>query len=234
MAALEELTRKKGNGDADVLLKKGHGEGPPPVVVDRDFDPGGDGRNGHQGGPLSNAYLAMILFIGADVMFFVGLIGAFLVFRFGAESWPPAGQPRLPIGVTGLNTALLLASGYTMLRTWRQLPDWQREKILHGLAITALLGIAFLVGQGREWVRLLQFGLTLSAGVYGATFYTLIGCHALHVLGAVIWLSIVWLRMRLRPAAYGPQRHTGIKLVAMYWFLVVALWPVLYLLVYFN
>ena len=42
-----------------------------------------------------------VMFLGAEAMFFAGLIGAFLVFRIGSPVWPPPFQPRLPAGVTG-------------------------------------------------------------------------------------------------------------------------------------
>jgi len=117
--------------------------------------------------------------------------------------------------------------------TRRLLKDWHREQILRGLTITLLLGALFLAVQGFEWTRLLGFGLTLSSNIYGTVFYSLIGCHALHVLGAVIWLTIVVLRLKMNPPAYNANNHVGIKLSGMYWYLVVALWPILYGLVYF-
>ena len=96
--------------------------------------------------------------------------------------------------------------------------------------MTALLGGIFLVVQGYEWARLLQFGLTLSSGVYGATFYTLIGCHAAHVFGAVIWLlAVLFSAKRQR---FSGQRHVAVQLCSMYWYFVVALWPVLFVAVY--
>ena len=88
----------------------------------------------------------------------------------------------------------------------------------------------FLVVQGYEWVKLIGYGLTLSSGVYGATFYTLIGCHGLHVFGAVIWLLGVWRRATRR--RYTATRRTGVVLCSMYWSYVVGLWPILYWLVY--
>jgi heme/copper-type cytochrome/quinol oxidase subunit 3 len=72
----------------------------------------------------------------------------------------------------------------------------------------------------------------MKSSVYGAIFYTLIGCHAIHVLGAVIWLLIVL--MKLWQNRFTARKHAGIKLAGMYWFLVVALWPVLYTLVYLK
>jgi heme/copper-type cytochrome/quinol oxidase subunit 3 len=228
------LVANFGQTTEDISVEKSLGQGPPPIVADGAFDPGNDGSDGEAGQPIGNAFLAMLLFLGADVMLFAGLIGAFVVFRYGVHDWPPTGQPRLPIGVTGVNTAILLYSGYTMIRAWRRLRNWNRAKVIQALAATAVLGSIFLIVQGHEWVRLLRFGLTLSSSVYGSMFYTLIGCHGLHVLGAVVWLLVVLLRLIFNPHSYGPGQHVGIKLIGMYWFLVVALWPVLYGLVYLS
>ncbi|MFQ5638984.1 MAG: heme-copper oxidase subunit III [bacterium] len=218
----------------EVGLEKDLGGGVPPIIEEPFFDPGDNGANGETGGPLGNAFLAILLFIGADVMLFAGLIGAFVVFRFGSTDWPPPGQPMLPIGVTGVNTGILLASGFTMLLTWRSLRNWNRQTVLKWLTLTAIGGSVFLMVQGYEWLRLIRFGFTLQSSIYGAIFYTLIGCHALHVLGAVGWLLTVLTRLKFKPEAYAWNRFTGIKLIGMVWFLVVALWPVLYGLVYLN
>ncbi len=218
--------------DLDDARRKSFGKGPPPFFAEPPFDSGGNGRGDGARAPVGNVYLAMLLFIGADVMFFAGLIGAFIVFRFGATNWPPLGQPRLPVAVTGVNTLILLASGFMMIRTWRRLDDWNRPRIANGLQLTASLGAIFLLVQGYEWTKLIGFGLTMQSSAYGAIFYTLIGCHALHVLGAVMWLLIVL--MKLNQNRFTAKKHAGIKLAGMYWFLVVALWPVLYGLVYLK
>ncbi len=216
------------------VAEKGFGQGPPPVFDEPDFGDDGEETNGETGEPTGNALLAMMLFIGADVMFFAGLIGAFVVFRFGAESWPPPGQPRLPLEVTAINTAILSLSGMIMILVWRKLAEWNREQVLKGLLLTAGLGLTFLLVQGYEWVRLIDFGLRLSSGIFGGMFYVLIGCHALHVLGAVIALLVVVFRFHRNQEHYGLKRTLGIKLVGMYWLLVVVLWPVLYGLVYLS
>jgi heme/copper-type cytochrome/quinol oxidase subunit 3 len=230
--AAEIFDAKVGRDVDDITPRKKFGQGPPPVFDEPPYDPGGNGRGEGSRAPVGNVYLAMLLFIGADVMFFAGLIGAFVVFRFGAMDWPPLGQPRLPVAVTGVNTLILLASGFTMWRSWRQLDDWNRRRLVNGLKVTALLGVIFLLVQGYEWLKLIGFGLTMKSSVYGAIFYTLIGCHALHVLGAVIWLLAVL--ALLKKNYFTAKKHAGIKLAGMYWFLVVALWPVLYALVYLK
>lgn len=168
--------------------------------------------------PAGNAAVGMSLWLFAEAMFFAGLISAYLVGRAGAEVWPPPGQPRLPVLSTAWNTLILLASGQTMRLAWRA-GDGARGL----LGVTAVLGLAFVLLQGGEWVRLVGFGLTTSSSLYGAYFYTLVGAHALHAVAGVLLVLAAW---RLAGSA-------GLRTAAaMYWLFVVWLWPVLYILVY--
>lgn len=202
--------------------------GAPPDLPGPPWDGGGGDRPPPAPPPLSNACLGVLILVAAEVMFFGGLIGAFLVLRLGAGAWPPPGQPRLPVAVTGVNTAVLLASSYTLVRALRAARRGD-PALASWLGRTALLGAAFLTIQGIEWARLLRFGLTTASGVYGSTFYTLIGMHGLHVLVALTWLGLV--RYRAARGAYRVD-WDGVLACGIYWHFVVALWPVLYVLVY--
>jgi len=179
---------------------------------------------------LSNARLGVIMMLGAELMFFAGLIGAFLVFRLSAQVWPPPFQPRLPIGVTGVNTVILLISALTMQWAVGAARAGQSAVVVRQLMFTLLLGAVFLLIQGYEWLRMIHFGLTTSSSVYGGLFYTLIGAHGVHVIGGLIWLAIVcWQAKRGR---FTKKDFVGVQTARMYWTFVVALWPVLYGLVY--
>lgn len=181
---------------------------------------------------LSNARLGILVLLGAEIMLFSGLIGAFLVFRIGNVTWPPPSHIgiELPRVVTGINTVLLLLSGYTMFQGWRAIQKDRVKQLCNWLLITGVLGLLFLGVQGSEWVQLIRSGLTLQSGVYGGIFYVLIGCHAVHVLSAVIWLFIVFgMAMAGR---FSANRYTSVDTCTIYWIFVVALWPILYVLVY--
>lgn len=198
---------------------------------------------GRQGSPVppmppvpaeSNAILGMLIFIGSEVMLFAGLMSAFLVLRSRLPEWPPPGQPRFPLGITALNTLVLLASGWTMLRVWRLAraggePD-REAQMERWLGITAGLGLLFVVVQGIEWTRLIAHGLQISPGIYGGLFSTVIGMHGLHVLLGVAAVLGAWFMVwqgrtmdRMVPV---------VTAVALFWFFVVAVWPILYVLVY--
>jgi heme/copper-type cytochrome/quinol oxidase subunit 3 len=181
---------------------------------------------------IPNAVLGMLIFLGTEAMFFAGLISAFLVLRAGSAVWPPADQPRLPVLVTGLNTLILLVSAYTMWRALAAVRNDRQGELRRWLGVTGLLGTLFLAIQGTEWVRLLGYGLRMTSDVYGATFYTLIGCHGLHVLGGVIVLLAV-LRQAIQ-GRHSSRDHAALEACRLYWFFVVGVWPILYVLVYLS
>jgi len=206
--------------------RRTNGRTPPPSP------PTGGGDDDEQSGrrPIDNVQVAMLFLIAGEVMFFAALVSGFFVLRMAAPLWPPPLQPRLPIAVTGLNTLVLVGSSVALVRATRALGAGDRGGLIRGLTLTAGLGALFLLIQGYEWMRLIGYGLTMSSGAYGGTFYTVIGTHAAHVLAALVWLSVTLLL-----AARGrflDGRTAVLRACAIYWHFVVALWPVLYVSVY--
>jgi cytochrome c oxidase subunit 3 len=179
--------------------------------------------------PVSNTRLAMLVVIAAESMLFAGLIGTYLVFRL-SQKWPPPDLPRLPLGLTAANSLVLFGSLVPMTRALRAVRRADRRTLVRGLELTALLGTLFLLVQGFEWVRLVRHGLTLGGSMYGATFYVLIGCHAVHVLAAVAWLAVT--ALLARRGAFRATRHAALEMCGVYWYFVCALWVVLFPLVY--
>jgi len=175
---------------------------------------------------LPDGFMGMLLFVFTEVMLFAGLISAHAIVRSGAQEWPPAGQPRLPFQETIINTAALLASGIILVVA--QLSYRRRASQATGpLLVSLLLGSFFVVFQGREWVALIREGLTLTASPYGAFFYVIVGLHALHAVAAIIALGWAWQRLRT-----GRLSATQLGTVAIFWYFVVLVWPLLYVRVY--
>jgi len=174
--------------------------------------------------------VALLFFMGAESMFFAALISALFILRLGMPVWPPPLQPRLPLGVTTANTVVLLCSSVAMFRAGRALARDDRLRLVRWLTVAAILGGIFLAVQGYEWVQLVHFGLTMSSSTYGTTFYTLIGTHALHVAGALVWLvALLGLALAKRVSR---ERGTAVRGCVLYWNFVVGLWPILFVAVY--
>ncbi|MGD8825105.1 MAG: heme-copper oxidase subunit III [Myxococcales bacterium] len=176
---------------------------------------------------LPNGVLGMLIFVATEIMFFSGLISAFVIGKSNAVGgWPPPGQPRLPVEETAVNTVALLASGvalYVANRAFRSGSSRTRGWLLLSIA----LGGFFVVFQGAEWVALIREGLTLTSGQLGGFFYLIVGAHALHVVAGFIVLLYTYRRL-----AHGELDRFTFWPAQIFWYFVVGVWPVLYWQVY--
>lgn len=176
---------------------------------------------------VPNGVLGMLVFVIIEAMLFSGMLSAFAIVRASAPTgWPPLGQPRLPAASTGLNTAFLVASGVLVaiaaIRFRRS-----RTSATTPLAAGIVLGLVFVVAQGREWVALLAQGLTLTSSALGSFFYLIIGCHGLHAVAALVVLG--WALARLVRGTLTDEQFWTVRVL---WYFVVGIWPLLYQQVY--
>ncbi len=177
---------------------------------------------------IRTAVAGMMIFVGTEVMFFAGLVSAFVIARSHAVGWPPPGQPRLPVLATALNTLVLLASGAALASTGRASATlFGRHRVRRRLALAVGLGALFVAVQGVEWVRLLAFGLTMRSSQYGSFFYLIVGMHAVHAVAALA--ALLHARMRLTHGALSADAFAAVR---VFWYFVVGVWPVLYVVVY--
>lgn len=174
----------------------------------------------------ANGVIGMLLLVATEVMFFAGLISAFIVTRAGMV-WPSADQPRLPIDATAANTIILLSSGLVLLNAERAFGGFDVGRAKKFLSLAIGLGACFVGIQGYEWARLISFGLTVQSSTYGAFFYVIVGAHALHAIAAL--LALAYCRTRL---AEGELTRIAFSTSQIFWYFVVLLWPILYVLVY--
>ena len=92
--------------------------------------------------------VGMLLFLATEAMFFAGLVSAYWVLRSQVFPWPPVGQPRLPILITGINTAILLLSGLALWRSQTALKKGCHLCVVGTIGLAALGGFLFLGIQG--------------------------------------------------------------------------------------
>ena len=177
---------------------------------------------------IPSAILATSLVVFAELMLFCGLTSSYIVLRGATEAWPPLGQPRLSIFATGINTAVLLASGATIWRAVERLRCGDTHRFRHYLFVTFLLGLLFLGAQGMEWVQLIGFGMTSASSLYGSLYYTIVGCHGLHVVVALGVLG--WFLVRVLRKSSGALDGNRMRALRIYWLFVVGVWPPLYAL----
>ena len=133
--------------------------------------------------------MGMWVFLCSEVMFFTGLIGSYIVLRFGS-TWPDP-KTVLNIWLTAANTFILICSSVTMVKAleWIQKGDTRKMKLY--MCLTLLGGSIFLGVQVFEYRHLLHEGFNPHVSLFGSTFYTMTGFHGFHVFCGVVCIAFV-------------------------------------------
>ncbi|HMK07880.1 MAG TPA: cytochrome c oxidase subunit 3 [Anaerolineales bacterium] len=176
---------------------------------------------------LDHRKLGMWLFIASEVMFFGGLIAAYLHYKY-TLGFPESGE--LDVVLVGINTMVLLTSSFTVVSALSAIRQGRQGRFVLFLLLTILLGIAFLTGQVFEFAALYRHGITLTSGVFGSAFFTLTGFHGLHVVAGVLWATVVLVR-GLRHS-FDRDRTMGVEIFGLYWHFVDIVWIVLFTQIY--
>jgi len=172
----------------------------------------------------------MLSFLVSEVAIFSTLIVTYL-FYLGKDVVEPTPAVALRLPLVLCTTACLLTSSVTIHLAERTLGRGNQGGFLLLWAATIALGVLFLLGTAYEWYGLINdHGLTIGRNLFGSTYYTLVGAHALHVTGGVTIMLIV-LGLALRRHVTTANR-AGVGLVAWYWHFVDGVWVVVFTVVY--
>ena len=162
--------------------------------------------------------------IGSIVMMFAGLTSAFIV-KSNQTNFVEVTMPK----IFWVSTAVILISSITLqmaLRSFKQ-RAMSRYRLLIGL--TLLLGVAFLVLQWLGFQQLWEQKITFRGAGAGQFLYVIFGLHALHVIGGVLALFVMYIKAFVgRIKLYS---SVPVEVMATYWHFVDLLW--IYLLVFF-
>jgi len=191
---------------------------------------------------LRRARLGLIVALTAVMMIFVSYSSAYIV-RQGlptldprtntlVHDWLPLRLPNFLL----INTFVLLISTITMELARRQsareaaasvsasVPSSTRlnAEAMPWLALTTILGLAFLAGQWLVWSELSASGFYLATSPSSSFFYLLTGMHGIHLLGGVLALLAASAAATLRKSA--ATRGVMVDVSAWYWHFMTFLW----------
>jgi cytochrome c oxidase subunit 3 len=172
--------------------------------------------------------VGVIVWLSSELMFFAALFAMYFTARsVNGQPWPP--KPiELDIKYSGVFTTILVLSSVTcQLGVFAaERGDVRRLRIWY--AITFVMGLVFLLGQGNEYFNLNSF--TPKTNVYGSVYYITTGFHGLHVTGGLI--AFILLLARTYVGKFTPQKATGAIVVSYYWHFVDVVWIGLYSVIY--
>jgi cytochrome c oxidase subunit 3 len=111
--------------------------------------------------PINNGKLCLWLFLSTEIMFFAGLIGTFIVLRFGAPSgsWPTPHDVHLTEQIGAFNTFVLICSSVTIVLALEAARANQSGLARIWMVLTFLLGSVFLGVKAYEYSEKFSHGV---------------------------------------------------------------------------
>ena len=183
----------------------------------------------HTSTGLDSRKIAFWTFIGSECLLFGSLIATYLVYEGKSVSGPTTHE-ILNIPLTSISTFDLLMSSLAMVLALAAVQRGERLWARVWLGTTALLGAIFLGFQAFEFTHFVHEGLGFTTNLFGSTFFTLTGCHGLHVFVGVIWLTT--LLVRSFQGKLGPDKALNVEIAGLYWHFVDVVWIVIFTVVY--
>jgi cytochrome c oxidase subunit 3 len=110
--------------------------------------------------PIPNGKTCLWLFLSTEIMFFAGLIGTYIVLRFGAVAWPSPHDVHLVETIGAFNTFVLICSSVTVVLCLEAAKANETTKAKGYLILTFLLGSLFL------GVKAYEYNSKFSHGIY--------------------------------------------------------------------
>ncbi len=145
-----------------------------------DHEHGHVGLEYHPGLPISNGKLIVWLFLSTEIMFFAGLIGTYIVLRFGAPTWPLPHEVHLSEPIGAFNTFVLICSSVSIVLCLESAKSNKAAAAKGWLVTTLVLGTVFL------GVKLVEYNAKFSHGIFPSKPHSLIWEKAdLHYAAAV-------------------------------------------------
>jgi cytochrome c oxidase subunit 3 len=162
--------------------------------------------------------------LGSVIMMFAGLTSAFIV-KGNQPNWSTVEMPK----VFYYSTFVMLLSSLTVQLSLKSFKERSMKQYRRLITVTAVLGVVFIVLQLVGFHQLWNSGVDFRGAGAGQFLYIIFGLHALHVLGGVVALLVMFIRAySSKVRNYNP---VSIELASTYWHFVDLLW--VYLFVFF-
>ena len=191
-----------------------------------------DARGHGQGGPAPKRVVVgygFWIFLLSDIIAFSALFAAFAVL-LDATAGGPNGAALFSRLNAAIETSLLLASSFTC--GLASIAAMRRKAALYYLAMAAtfVLGAAFLGLEAREFADLVARDAGPTRSAFLSAFFTVVGCHGLHVTVGLLWL----LTMVAQIYAKGFREDILRRFLcfSLFWHALDIIWVALFTVVY--
>ena len=173
---------------------------------------------------LRNKRTGMTVFQVSWIMAFVCLIVVNWQIRNNAPSWPPPGVEPLSSTLPTIVTFFLVASGWLVHNALQAINVNQLGRFFSQWRVALLLGAAFVVVIGYEWITI------PSSGMYSTVYRVMTAFHAIHAI--VIGLYMWNVERRVRAGQVTSHDTWAVEAGTKLWYFVIVAWIMFYVVLY--
>ena len=195
--------------------------------------PHGSSAPGHgEGGPASKRIIVgygFWIFLLSDIIMFSAFFAAYAVLH-GATAGGPTSQQLFDLNNVAIETGCLLVSsfmcGMAGIAVGQRSQLWTQVALL----ITGLLGLAFLLLEIHEFVGLVVRGAGPTHSAFLSAFFTLVGCHGLHITVGLLWLGTMMAQIYAK--GFREDIRHRFLCFSLFWHALDIIWVAIFTLVY--
>ena len=202
------------------------------IAVEMDDVREGELLNVSEAGPAPKRIIAGFgfwIFLLSDIVMFSALFAGYAVLAKATAGGPTAAQ-LFDLRNVAMETAFLLLSSYSCGLMSLAINSRRVLGVFVGAVVTFLLGAAFLNLEIREFQGMIAVGAAPQRSAFLSAFFTLVGCHGLHVAVGLAWLVLMMVQLSFRGFQGVVVRR--LHCFSLFWHALDIIWVLIFTIVY--
>jgi cytochrome o ubiquinol oxidase subunit 3 len=169
------------------------------------------------------------LFVLSDMVLFSALFATYATLVHATDGGPTTNElfDRNLVAIETL--ALLISSfvcGLAMIAAKRRNMVWTQAWLL----VTGLLGFIFLSIELYEFAKMIGEGAGPQRSAFLSAFFTLVGCHGLHVTAGLLWIGTMMAQIWAKGFREDIMRR--LLCLSVFWHALDIIWVAIFTIVY--
>lgn len=177
----------------------------------------------------SNSVFGFWVYIMTDCVLFATLFATYAVLRNNTFGGPSGGE-LFSLSFVLAETLILLTSSFTVGLAMLAVHQKNKTRVIGWLAVTFLLGLAFLSMEIYEFRKLYLEGYDWRANAFLSSFFTLVGTHGLHITAGLIWIVVMVRKVMAQGLSIGNVRK--LTMLSLFWHFLDIVWIFIFTIVF--
>lgn len=185
----------------------------------------------HEAEIYDRAMFGFWVYLMTDLLMFAILFACYAVLHNNTAGGPSGRELfELPLALT--ETIILLTSSFTIGIAMVAARLHKKTQTLIWMAITYVLGLAFLTIEISEFIKLFHDGHTLQSSAFLSSFFVLVGTHGLHITFGLIWMLTLMIFIFKR--GLNAPLFRKLSMFSLFWHFLDIVWIFIFTVVYLR